>query len=269
MPSENAGLSSRPVRFVAAVLAAVLISAAEARSGARESVAFERPIADGRPILLSGILLRPDGAGPFPAVVLLHHCDGMVGAQNVWAFRLAQWGYATLRVDSFTPRGEVSVCEQPLSVNPFTRADDAHAARVWLAARPDIDRRRIGVIGWSHGGSAAVLSVRKIAGARAEPFRAAIAFYPWCPDLLVDLDAPLQILIGDADDWTPADRCRQMRQVGRTDQSVMLQVYPGAHHGFDGEGPALEAYGYRIVPDPTARADAIRRVRGFLDRYLR
>src|SRR5207248_11354074 len=45
---------------------------------------------------------------------------------------------------------------------------------------------------------------------------------------------PVLILIGEADDWTPADRCREMDAHARPDSApITLQVYPDAHHAFD------------------------------------
>src|SRR6185295_187330 len=55
---------------------------------------------------VSGILSRPEGKGPFPAVVLLHTCGGMTETlSQFWPRYLAQLGYASLAVDSLGPRG--------------------------------------------------------------------------------------------------------------------------------------------------------------------
>jgi poly(3-hydroxybutyrate) depolymerase len=53
---------------------------------------------------LRGLLFRPKGEGPFPAVVLLHGCRGIQPYQRDWAGKLAEWGYVALLVDSFGPR---------------------------------------------------------------------------------------------------------------------------------------------------------------------
>jgi hypothetical protein len=66
---------------------------------------------DGNPKLLTGKLKKPKGDGPFPAVVLLHGSGGVNASRDAdWAKRLTDWGYVTLQVDSFGPRG-VSVSE--------------------------------------------------------------------------------------------------------------------------------------------------------------
>jgi dienelactone hydrolase len=83
---------------------------------------------------------------------------------------------------------------------------------------------------------------------------------------------PLLVLVGEADDWTPAVPCRDYAaRAGR----VELVAYPGAHHGFDdpasrvrqrtGLGFTADGSGRAMVgTDPAARADAIRRVTAFL-----
>ena len=55
---------------------------------------------------LKGKLTKPDGDGPFPAVVLLHGCGGMQDRDYGWVGKLKSWGFVTLMVDSFGPRGE-------------------------------------------------------------------------------------------------------------------------------------------------------------------
>jgi hypothetical protein len=66
---------------------------------AGEIVEFENTPLAGKPVMLRAYLRRPSGAGPFPAVVLLHGCAGFAEAlDRNWAARLAEWGYATLTV---------------------------------------------------------------------------------------------------------------------------------------------------------------------------
>lgn len=55
-------------------------------------------------------LYRPEGNGPFPAVVLLHTCGGIQPHISDWGQRLKESGYVALAVDSFTPRGARIVC---------------------------------------------------------------------------------------------------------------------------------------------------------------
>ena len=102
-----------------------------------------------------------------------------------------------------------------------------------------------------------------------DPFKAAIALYPWCDQQLYRLDAPLLILIGELDDWTFAFKCERMVLVGPTDQTMTLKVYPSATHVFDVDLPNRERFGHTMRFHPSAARDAASRVNAFLDKHLR
>jgi len=224
---------------------------------------------DGNPRMLTGILKQPEGVGPFPALVLLHGSGGIKARRDVdWSERLINWGYVTLQVDSFGPRGESTktILANSRRVPPDNRAGDAHAARRYLSGLPYVDGERIAVIGWSHGGLPAILSVHSSYG--EDSFKAAIAFYPYCSYSMNDLKAPLLILIGEADDWCPASNCSYMMPSGKTEHEIILKIYPGVYHDFDWRGVNKIVKGHRVLYDGNAEADAIARVENFLAKHL-
>jgi dienelactone hydrolase len=188
--------------------------------------------------------------------------------------RISGWGYVALQVDSFRPRGLSSVCtysgNDALDILQ-KRVTDAYDAKRFLAGLPFVDRGRIAVMGWSHGGATTLDALYR----RAEdPFRAAVAFYPSCRRMLTGLNAPLMILIGDEDDWTPAARCVEMMPKGPSAFEVALKVYRGAHHAFDSAGVDQTVAGsrgsfHRLRHDPAAEEDAVIRVRAFLEKTLK
>jgi dienelactone hydrolase len=55
-------------------------------------------------------LYKPDGPGPFPAVVLLHSCGGIRPYNHDWAQQLKEHGFVAKVVDSFGPRGLDIIC---------------------------------------------------------------------------------------------------------------------------------------------------------------
>lgn len=222
------------------------------------------------PQRLTGALSKPPGDGPFPAVVLMHGCAGVTVWNRRWTQRLLDWGYAVLDLDSLTPRGRRNVCERVFAVSPAQRALDAFGAKSFLEGLPDIDPNRIAVLGMSHGAWAALIATRRDSAEElaARPFRATVAFYPWCEGAF-ESASPLLILIGERDDWTPAGRCEAALPAAAQDPEVILKVYPGAHHGFDFKGLDEVQSGHVVRYDAQAAADAIDRVRSFLGRHLK
>ncbi len=238
-----------------------------------EIVTFPMEEFSGETTMLTGKLTIPDGEGPFPAIVLLHGCSG-TDLEGTWENydRISSWGYVTLRIDSLGPRDISQVCTaspDKIRASPGIRARDAHAGREYLASLPYVDGDRVAVVGWSHGGMAvlrAISNISKYEPRTTTPFNAAVAFYPWC-DVTRGLDAPLLVLIGDADTETRAWNCETMELPDAT-QSFELVVYPGATHSFDADLEDRIVRGHRRAHDPEAMADAYQRLEAFLAMHL-
>jgi dienelactone hydrolase len=212
-------------------------------------------------------LFLPSGSGPFPAMVVLHGCDGVGPHYRDWARDLAAWGYVALLVDSFRPRGYRNLCNHGMDVPPLTQAQDGFDGAAYLRGLTNVRADRIGVIGFSHGGWAALKAVLAdtVQQDRAVPFAAAIAFYPGCDPPGSPLATDTLILIGDADDWTPAARCEHWRNAVETaGHALSMKIYRGALHGFDAKGPPRVYAGHHVGRDPEAAADAAAATRDFL-----
>jgi dienelactone hydrolase len=196
------------------------------------------------PVQLAGDLRLPDGAGPFPVVVLAHGCGGVGNVERGWVAPLNRAGYATFVLDSFTPRDLQEVCTQGRVLVPVQRIPDAYGALRILVTHPRIDAARVALMGFSHGGSLALTAATRWAqqtyAASGPRFRVFLPFYPGCggryPELL-ELSAPLRIHSGDLDDWTPVGPCRELVAEQRAaGQDAEVTVYADAHHGFDNVG---------------------------------
>jgi dienelactone hydrolase len=264
---------------VAASVTALLIgSAVECPAAWSQSsatvVEFESPVAN--PLPLQGYLRQTNGAGPSPAVVLLHSCNGNWGRLDErWGKRIASWGYVTLTVDSFGPRGIKNTCGGGA---PVALAFDAYRALNFLAQQPSVDPARVAVLGFSQGGWLALSSVERgiIEQTSRNKFRAAIAFYPPCLGFKGNMTVPTLVLIGELDDWTLAKECRNMVE-GRDDWGISRQkgegapirliVYPGAHHGFDAANltTPIHLLGHHLEFNQQAADQSIGAVREFLD----
>jgi dienelactone hydrolase len=219
----------------AAFIAALLLLATQAVSAAPQQVDFAS--ADGA--ALKAYVIKPNGAGPFPTVVMLHGCGGLLNERGEirkreldWADRFVAAGYAVMLPDSFNPRGFRTVCTNgDRDINPGGRARDTVGAVAWLKTQDFSATGKVVIVGWSHGGSTVL---RYVMRGQANGAKGAIAFYPGCTSLVRRGDwqsrIPLEILIGADDDWTPAEPCRQL---AASAANVRLQVFPGAHHDFD------------------------------------
>lgn len=205
----------------------------------QQRLAQERgqPVAIPPGIELTGELYRPLGDGVFPAVVMLHGCAGRSAKEreDEGGAYFASLGYVLLIVDSFRPRGIGDRCAQSFGA-PADRVMDAFGALLYLARLPFIDPDRIAVLGYSQGGEVA-LSAVKLDGIGTQferKFRAAVAYYPLCEVSIGAVSAPTVILIGELDEITPAQQCREMmaRRSGEG-AALRLVVYPGAHHAFN------------------------------------
>jgi len=266
-----------------------LMLACAAQSVRAETVEFP-----GEDVTLHGELFRPAGAGPFPAVVALHGCGGLYGKDGGlsprhadWAKRLTEAGFIVLLPDSFGSRGLESQCNTSERVARASRErpDDALAAGDYLKSRSDVKQAAVNLLGWSNGGSTVLYTLRNVArdrSGKAGPFVKAIAFYPGCR---VPLERgnwhsaiPFLVLIGEADDWTPAAPCRTLvDQAKAAGEPVSIVTYPGAYHDFDHpdqklhihRGLAFTASGSGVAHSGTnmpARTDSIARVLEFLAR---
>lgn len=167
---------------------------------------------------VTGRLTKPEGNGPFPAIVLLHGFDGMSKHYDAWAQRLSSWGYVALQIDSIGPSEKSS-----LNNLPSKKAEDFCAAKQYLTNLPFVDDKRIGAIALSQRGASALVAfcARNVTTKRENAFRATVAFYPYCYKSLFHLDSPILILIGDQDDWCPAEESVSSLFVGVTN-SILL-----------------------------------------------
>ncbi len=105
---------------------------------------------------LVGILYQPPGAGPFPGVIVLGGSEGGLSVTPD-AMMLASHGYATLALAYF---GGLQANEyQSLPATPTMLPLEYFGKAIqWLQSQPGIDPLRIGMIGWSMGGQAALLA---------------------------------------------------------------------------------------------------------------
>ena len=163
------------------------------------------------------------------------------------------------------------------------RRRDSFGALAYLSKRPEIDPNRIGVMGFSNGGLAVINALVPGLNDPASPqFAAGIALYPDCSGYIkLKLTAPLLILIGEKDDWTPVSVCQRLiDSVPQDSAAPTMEVYSGAHHAFDDEtqrwtylGAVFNPHkpiqsGATVAYDHAAHQASIGHVRQFVQKHL-
>ncbi len=193
-----------------------------------------------------------DGRGrKLPAVVILHGSSGVDARGDFYQEALNEAGIATLQIDMWEARGVASAADRPRA--PILTHPDAFSALAFLAARPEIDAQRIGVLGFSWGGVMSLAASETLyAGmfGNGQRFKAHVAHYPVCyasnkvvPGLpppaqfgtqyLNPTGAPVLIQLGSLDDYdNGAGHCRTLAQTFGGDAMRVVE-YPGALHAFD------------------------------------
>jgi dienelactone hydrolase len=221
---------------------------------------------------LSNRIFKPEGLGPFPAVVLVHTCGGLKNAHmRLHAQELLRSGYAVFMQDSHGPRG-FETCRQknlPFAVGVM----DAYQGLKALAAQDFIDAERIYLAGYSYGGAvAAMVADRQSAlvfGAQRR-FRASVGNYTECQRksgaqiVTKDVDRPLLLLLGGKDAESPLASCFPLLEdYKRSGLPVEWHVYPDATHGWDKMGEGHHDYTY----DEAVTRDANQRMLAFFERH--
>ncbi|MEK9970934.1 MAG: dienelactone hydrolase family protein [Ferrovibrio sp.] len=228
-----------------AAIVGSLSGLAEAQT--REILEFTGPSRKG-PVTVKAELFLPDGvSGRMPAMVI-HHGSGGVSNTREYAYarEFTKMGVASIIPDSFTPRGVKSTVEDQSTVSTNDMIADAFGALKLAAAHPRIDPARIGITGFSKGGSVAMRSGLQLMVNRHSKdgprFALHVPFYAGCDTIYADMrttGAPMLVLIGGADTYVGTERCvfavERMRAAG---SHVDMVIYPNAQHGWDGTGRA-------------------------------
>lgn len=208
-------------------------------------------------ITLEGWLFKPAGSGPYKAVVMMHGCSGVYSYSDTtkgvatlyreWGDRLVGASYVALLVDSFTPRnaaqnqcGNGSGGVSEVDDRPY----DAYAGLNYLASQSFVDATKIGLLGWSHGGSSTMAAMDMTQFDAQFNFKAAAAFYPGCglygafggvSNSTWVPYSPFVILHGSADTVVSPAYCQtrvtSAQSLGATD--VSITIFQNAQHSFD------------------------------------
>jgi dienelactone hydrolase len=235
-------------------------------------------------------LYKPDGPGPFPAVLQLHGCGGCKPIQDDYAKAAQSVGVLALIVDSLTPRGMTYddglrlVCSGR-RLRGRERAGDLVAGLEMLRRRPDVDKSRIAVAGWSHGGWT-IMDLLALDTPREKPFNlketpkdvwAGVVgielIYPYSgfPGLTrrrgwTRTDIPVDVLLVEGDTIaSTADSQAALEKARASGAQVDVEFWSGVTHAFEEDD---QAPGSKLRYDPERAKDAHRRYAAWLRRVF-
>jgi carboxymethylenebutenolidase len=300
--SEALFMGRRATRAIVIMIGAIIATAvgADVRSqgGLPSRVTF--PSMDGHTTLVGYVFTPPGRAARAPAVVMMHGRAGPYSTaandrydastlsqrHQMWGHLWASQGYVAILVDGFGPRGypqgfpRFSYDTRPEELNEVTvRPLDAYGALIYLRTRPDVMPDRVGLQGWSNGGSAALATMTTVAAdtpgatmrAPGTGFRGALLFYPACGLKGMFTEggfhpyAPVRVLMGDADEEVSPKRCAALVDKSHAQGGdIEIHLYPGATHDFDDPGRTRQGVDANVA----AKADAMEQAQAFFAKLI-
>jgi len=220
------------------------------------------PAPEGSPGLsVKATLTKPEGKGPFPAIVMFSTAGGWQDTPRHWRKRLNAWGYVTLEVGA----------ENEFSNNLQSQNQvlDAIGALEYLQEVPYVDSNRVAVMGWDLGAETALWAIDALgwAGKHKDRFVAAVAIYPPCDLIAVgQFFSPALIISAELDGLAKPSSCERLVKSVPSGLNVpMLKIIPGAYHWFDLPHQPATIYDVTYEYNAKATEAAVNHVRSFLE----
>lgn len=228
---------------------------------------------------------HPGGNGKMPALVVIRTCHD-ASYYDAWLDRLNDWGFATLTFSRCQPPS-FEPDDATIPAFDWKRGSlAAIGALNFLAEKPEIDAKKIGILSWSRLGMIplSILNYEGFAQFFPHKFSAGVALYPFCSFARGPHGGPILIIAGAKDSWIDNTVCKRVERVSRQDDfPVSLIMLENATHGFDIPqfGSPKQVTRSQINPDGFAagsgilghdkasEARAIKEVKAFLEKHLR
>ena len=189
---------------------------------------------------IKGMLLIPEnGKAPMPLMIVMHGSGGLSKRDFIWANDFIRAGIAALVLDAFTPRNISATTNDQGQITYAASTLDVLYALKAISLDNRFDPSRIGVIGFSRGGVAAIYSADDKFRAAVGSHRFAVhyALYPGCRALIKQFDgSPLRIYQGGNDSYDSPVACKELVSEAKKHQVDAVHIiYEGVSHGFDNE----------------------------------
>jgi len=228
--------------------------------------------------LIHAYVARPEGDGPFPGIVAVHHFPGWDEFYQEFSRRLASHGYTVICPDLYCRDGHGLADDIAAKIRaeggvPDDRVvADLGAAMKWLKSIPTASGK-VGIIGTCSGGRHSFLTACRVQGFDAvgdlwgggvvAPKDQLTDKRPVAPiDYTKDLNAPLLGLFGNDDQSPTRDQVNQLEEaLKQHHKKYEFHRYDGAGHGF--------FYYHAPLYRPQQAMDGWAKVFDFFQRYLK
>jgi len=218
------------------------------------------PRSNGRGAMES-FLAKPEGAGNFPAIIVIHEISGLNDNIREIAGQFAEQGYVALGVDLFSNRNRMLCMLQIMHgmlIRPLNNSmlSDLKSAMAVLQKEPNVDANRIGVVGFCMGGTYALqLAIT------AKGMKAASVFYGMNPKPLESVAEACPI-VGSYPDKDFTTKAARELEASLTKNNIPhdIKIYDDTQHSF---------YSQQRTPfEIDASRDAWQRMLSFFEKHL-
>ena len=177
----------------------------------------------------------------YPVVIGVAGSLGWSDHHREYLRRYRDMGIATVTLHSFSSRKVMSTVGEQISATIPMIVHDSYMLLSTLSTMKNIDIEKVAITGWSLGGGVSLFSAWEDIQLRLTPdlrFAAHLPIYPPCITNVEHLnftESPIHILIGELDNWVPAEPCEELITAlsynGKNNASIT--VFPDSHHSFD------------------------------------
>ena len=211
-------------------------------------------------IEIFGVLHFPDNYNSlkkYPAVVASHGSSNWRAHHLKYLEKMRQAGFIVFAMHPFDSRNVDSTVGNQINVTSETVIYDMAMSLNLLWDDPRIDNAKIYAAGWSLGGTATLFNgwvpLQNSINKSGASFAGYLMWYPGClalPDLNQWDKDLMQIYIGEEDNWTPPQPCKDLvSDINKQGGNANIEIYPNSFHSFDGPQPL------RLIPEAYSWAE--------------
>ena len=207
-----------------------------------------------------GVLHFPDNYDSlkkYPAVIASHGSSNWRAHHLKYIEQIRQAGFIVFAMHPFDSRGVNSTVGNQINVTSETVIYDMAMSLNLLWDDQRIDNQKIYAAGWSLGGTATLFNgwmpLQTSLNKNGASFAGYLMWYPGClalPDLNEWDKDLMQIYIGEEDNWTPPQPCKELvEDINSQGGNAFIEIYPNSFHSFDGPQPL------RLIPEAYSWAE--------------